>query len=264
MTRPTSRRVAPLRPPSPRRLRRHGRRWPWLFALVPVAAAGWWWQRDDGGDPVEAAPTPTVPGAVAFGAPTGERSTDARCFMIAIDESSSMATADQAGVRADAVRATSEFLAAYGVDGDRIGTTWFAETAATTDPGRAGAVVLGSAPTTLGAGTRIAEGLLSAQAGLDRSCAGAHQVIVLVSDGEASGPGEFTAAREAITTAAEVTTHLIAMNDNGAFDSSRTFWEDPALGVASIQTITTFDRDEVSRAVAAILSIETGQQVAAA
>lgn len=264
MTRPTSRRVAPLRPPSPRRLRRHGLRWPWLFALVPVAVAGWWWQRDDVGEPVEAAPTPTVPGAVAFGAPTGERSTDARCFMIAIDESSSMASADQTGVRADAVRATSEFLAAYGVDGDRIGTTWFAETAATTDPGRPDAVVLGAAPSTLGAGTRIAEGLLSAQAGLDRTCGDEQQVVVLVSDGEASGPGEFTAAADAITSATDVTTHLIAMNDNDAFESSRTFWEDPALGVASIQTITSFGRDEVARAVAAILSIETGQQVTAA
>lgn len=263
MTRPTSRRVAPLRPPSPRRLRRHGRRWPWLLALVPLAVAGWWWQRDDGGDPVAAAPQPTVPGAVGFGAPTGERATDARCFMIAIDESSSMASADQAGVRADAVRATSDFLAVHGLDGDRIGTTWFAEGAATTDPGPPDDVVLGAAPATLGAGTRIAEGLRSAQAGLDRTCDTAQQVIVLVSDGEASGPDEFAAARDAITTSPDVTVHLIAMNDNGAFESSRTFWEDPALGVASIRTITSFGRDEVARAVAAILSIETGQQVTA-
>ena len=61
----------------------------------------------------------------------------------------------------------------------------------------------------------------------------------------------------------DVTVHLIAMNDNGAFESSRAFWEDPALGVASIRTITSFGRDEVARAVAAILSIETGQQVTA-
>ena len=51
------------------------------------------------------------------------------------------------------------------------------------------------------------------------------------------------------------------MNGGGAFEPSRPFWEDPRLGLASIRTIDTFGRDEVATAVAAILAMETGQQV---
>ena len=68
-------------------------------------------------------PTSTL---VSFATPAGERTTDARCWMVVIDESASMSTADEFGTRADAVRAASEFLAAYGLDGERIGVTWFA------------------------------------------------------------------------------------------------------------------------------------------
>ncbi len=62
----------------------------------------------------------------------GERTTGARCWMVVIDESSSMSSADSLGTRADAVRATAEFLAAYGVAADRIGVTWFADDAEVT------------------------------------------------------------------------------------------------------------------------------------
>ncbi len=58
----------------------------------------------------------------------------ARCWMVVIDESASMSTADEPGTRADAVRAAGEFLAAYGLQDDRIGVTWFADRPAAEPP----------------------------------------------------------------------------------------------------------------------------------
>lgn len=198
---------------------------------------------------------------MAFGAPSGERTTGARCIVVAIDESTSMSSADRSGARADAVRATASFLATHGLDGDRLGTTWFAERASSTDPVPPQEAAPLDPPTTLGAGTSISAGLREAQRSLERGCGEATKVVVLVSDGEASGPGEFAAARNAVTSVDGVALHLIAMNEGGAFEPSRAFWEDPQLGLASIQTIDGFGRDEMAGAVAAILSMETGQAV---
>ncbi len=97
---------------------------------------------------------------------------------------------------------------------------------------------------------------------MDRTCGETQRVVVLVTDGEATSEAEFDATAATITgPGQDATFHLIAMNGGGAFEPSRPFWEDPRLGLASIRTIDTFGRDEVSTAVAAILAMETGQQV---
>ena len=111
-----------------------------MLALVPLAAgAGWWLNRERAPDAAVAlAPSPTSASTttlVGFTSPIGERTTGARCWMVVIDESSSMATADAMGTRADAVRAAADFLGAYGVDGDRIGATWFSDDAEVLAPG---------------------------------------------------------------------------------------------------------------------------------
>jgi hypothetical protein len=257
-----------LRPPSPRRLaRRHSRGW---LLLPVIAALGWWGATrlvDD--DPATAAvATSTTAGAptstlVAFADPVGERTTAARCWMVLIDESASMATSDQPGTRADAVRAAGEFLAAYGVDGDRIGVTWFADRPAAERP-RAAAVSAAApvAPRDLGSGTAISAAISAALDAMDAACGDTQRVVVLVSDGQATSDAEFAATTRAITgRGGDAAFHLIAMNGGDAFEAVRSFWEDPSLGVASIRVIDTFGSDEVAAAVAAILSAETGQEV---
>ena len=261
-----SRAAGPLRPPSPRRLARRHRRWPWLIALAALVAWGAVRLLDD--PPATAAvssstaavPTSTI---VSFAAPAGERTTAARCWMVVIDESASMSTADEPGTRADAVRAAGEFLAAYGLAGDRIGVTWFADQPAAEAPGDPTSVQgAPTPPAGLGSGTIISAGLTAALDAMDRTCGATQRVVVLVTDGQATSTAEFAATAATITGSGGGTTfHLIAMNGGGAFEPARSFWEDPALGLASIRTIDSFGRDEVAAAVAEILAMETGQAV---
>jgi len=264
----TSWRTAPRRPPSPRRLRRHGRRWPWLAALVPLAVAGGLWalrDRSPRAAVAVAAPPAATPSGVGFAAPDGVRTTGARCLMVMVDESSSMTSADAAGTRADAVTATARFLAAYGVDGDRVGATWFADAADVQAPVPAAtAATLDAGPgRRLGSGTEIGPALDATYTALAAGCGSARGAVVLVSDGAASGVADFAAVGDAIAAHPDVAVHLVAMNGGGAFEASRSFWENASLGIASVQTIDSFGSDEVAGAVAAILSAETGQQVVA-
>ena len=119
-----------------------------------------------------------------------------------------------------------------------------------------------TAPGGLGSGTIISDGLSAALGAMDRSCGDTQRVVVLVTDGQATSTTEFDATAATIIGRGESTSfHLIAMNGGGAFEPVRSFWEDPALGLTSIRTISTFGRDEVAAAVAAILAVETGQVV---
>ena len=258
--------VGTIRPPSPRRLRAARRRWP-LLLLVPVAAWGGLRLLDDDAPTEAAAPATTdvpVSTLVSFQAPTGERSTGERCWMVVVDESSSMSSADSLGTRADAVRATAEFLAAYGLDGDRIGETWFADDADVTPAVPTAQFVPSASKRELGSGTELAEALTAAVDEMASSCAGATPVLVLVSDGQASSQPDFDGIATLLTgRGVDVHVHLIAMNENLAFESSRPFWEDPAIGLDSITTVSGFGTDEIAAAVAGILSAETGQQVVA-
>jgi len=257
--------VGTLRPPSPRRLRPVRRRWPLPVIAIPLLA----WagvrladdsERTDALGPTSA-PESTL---VSFEAPVGERSTDARCWMVVIDESSSMSSADALGSRADAVRATAEFLAAYGLDGDRIGVTWFADTADVTAAVPSDSFAASATAPTVGSGTAISSALQSANDAMKASCDGAQPVIVLVTDGQAPTDAEFIATAAFLTgPARDVHVHLVAMNDNQAFEPARAFWEGPALGVDSITTVDSFGSDEVAGAIARILATETGQQVVA-
>jgi len=98
---------------------------------------------------------------------------------------------------------------------------------------------------------------------MEPSCGSAQRVIVLVSDGQAPDDAEFRAIGALITGAGRsVHLHLIAMNGGQAFEPARLFWEDSALGIDSITTVSSFGSDEVAAAVAGILTLETGQQVA--
>jgi Mg-chelatase subunit ChlD len=201
---------------------------------------------------------------VSFEAPVGERATGARCWMVVIDESSSMASADSLGTRADAVRATAEFLAAYGLDDDRIGETWFADDAAVAPAVPTADFVPSVAKHAVGSGTRIAAALQSTFDSMTQRCGGSQAVVVLVTDGQASSDPEFDEIKTFLTGAArDVHVHLVAMNGNQAFEPSRPFWEDAALGIDSITAIDSFGSDEVAAAVAGILTAETGQQVVA-
>ena len=258
--------VGTLRPPSPRRLRPARRSWP-LLLLVPVASWAGLRLLDDDSPTRAAAPTTTgapVSTLVSFQEPTGERSTGARCWMVVIDESSSMSSADSLGTRADAVRATAEFLAAHGLAGDRIGETWFADDADVTPAVPTAQFVPSVAKHDVGSGTMLANALTTTVDSMTSSCAGAKPVLVLVSDGQASSQPDFDAITTLLTgLARDVSVHLIAMNENQAFESARPYWEDPALGLQSITAVTGFGSDEIAAAVAGILSTETGQQVVA-
>jgi Mg-chelatase subunit ChlD len=239
-----------------------------LLALVPVAAWATVRLTDDPA-PTAALPASTTEAIpptstiVAFEAPTGERSTAARCWMVVIDESASMATADSTGTRADAVRATNEFLAVYGLDDDRIAVTWFADRADAGTPRPASASAAAPIPPIdLGGGTDIATALHAALDTVTRGCGTAEPVLILVSDGQANSQADFDATKALLADAApEVAVHLIAMNGGGAFEPVRSYWEDPALGLASIETIASFGSADVAGAVARILSLETGQQI---
>lgn len=262
--------VGTLRPPSPRRLRPVRRRWPLLLLAIPVAA---WTALRLTDDPslTEALATSTssssmpAPGStlVAFDAPIGTRLTEARCWMVVIDESASMASADEVGSRADAVRATRDFLDTYGLAGDRIGVTWFADTADVTAPGAVSdPTAIRTNPVSLGSRTNISSALASTLDSMDASCGAAQRVVILVSDGQASNDDEFRATADLITGAGRtVHVHLVAMNGNQAFEAARPFWDDPTLGIDSITTVSSFGSDEVAAAVAGILTLETGQQV---
>lgn len=258
--------VGTLRPPSPRRLRPARRRWP-LLLLVPIAAWVGLRLADDDSPTQAAAPTTTgapVSTLVSFQAPTGERSTAARCWMVAIDESSSMSSADSLGTRADAVRATAEFLAAHGLDGDRIGETWFADEAQVTPAVATADFAPSATKHDVGSGTELASALNATFDSMTSNCADAQQVLVLVSDGQAASQPDFDAITTFLTgRGRDVNVHLIAMNENQAFESARAFWEDPAIGLDSITTVSGFTGDEIAAAVARILSVETGQQVVA-
>ena len=130
--------------------------------------------------------------------------------MVVIDESSSMSSADSLGTRADAVRATAEFLAAYGLDGDRIG-----ETGSPTTPDVTAAVPTDRfAPSVakhdVGSGTELAEALNTTVDSMTASCDGAKPVIVLVSDGQASSQPDFDADRDLPHAAAGATSTSIS------------------------------------------------------
>jgi von Willebrand factor type A domain len=259
--------VGTLRPPSPRRLRPARRRWPLAVVAIPLLA---WlgWRLADDAEPSDAlGPSTTetpVSTLVSFQSPIGERSTGARCWMVVIDESSSMSDADQLGTRADAVRATAEFLAAYGLDGDRIGVTWFADTADVTAAVPTDSFAASGTAPPVGSGTLISSALDTANNTMKASCGEAQPVIVLVSDGLAPTDEEFAATAAFLTGAGrDVHVHLVAMNGNQAFEQARAFWEDPALGVDSITAVDSFGTDVVAGAIAAILTAETGQQVLA-
>jgi hypothetical protein len=260
------RHVGAIRPPSPRRLRPVHRRWP-LLLLVPVAVWGGVRLLDDDSPTEAAGPTTSeAPDStlVSFQDPTGERTTAARCWMVVIDESSSMSSADSLGTRADAVRATAEFLAAHGLDGDRIGETWFADDADVTPAVPTTRFVPSVVKHDVGSGTELAEALNATVDSMTASCEGAKPVIVLVSDGQATSQPDFDAIATLFTgRGREVNVHLIAMNENQAFEPARPFWEDPAIGLQSITTVSGFGSAEVAAAVAGILSVETGQQVVA-
>jgi von Willebrand factor type A domain len=258
------RRIRPLRPPAPRRIRRSRPLWPLLALLVPIAAIAAWRLVDDGG-PSAAAEREPADGAIAFDAPIGDRITGPRCLMVVVDESSSMTEADATGARADAVQAAADFLQAYGLPEDRIGTTWFADDADVVgpDPASTATAARAAESTALGSGTKIASALRSALAAMATGCGRAQPVLVLVSDGQASGPAQFELARDVIAGADGLDLHMIALDGNQAFDSVRSFWADPALGLDSIETISSFGRDEVAAAMAAILTLETGQRVEA-
>ena len=234
---------------------------------MPIAVWGVVRLLDDDSPTEAAGPTTSeapVSTLVSFQAPTGERTTGARCWMVVIDESSSMSSADSLGTRADAVRATAEFLAAYGLDGDRIGETWFADDAAVTAAVPTASFVPSVAKHDVGSGTELAEALNATFDSMTASCAGSKPVIVLVSDGQASSQPDFVGISTLLTgRGSDVNVHLIAMNENAAFESARPFWEDPANGLQSITTVTGFGSAEVAAAVAGILSAETGQQVVA-
>lgn len=250
----------PLRPPAPLRPDRR-RTWPLLALLAPLAAWGGWRAYD--ARHVAAAERPERPAAlVSFNEPIGARTTAARCWMVAIDDSGSMATADSAGTRGDAVLATAEFLAAYGLPDDRLGVTWFASQAEVTDPAPADTATPPAAPThQLGGGTNIAGALRTTFEAMDRACGDTARVAVLVSDGQASGSGEYDTIA-GLLAEHDVALHLVAMNEGGAFDSVRARWSE-AVPLRSVDPIDSFAGDDVAAAVAAILSIETGQQVTA-
>ncbi len=149
--------------------------------------------------------------------------------MVVIDESASMSTADEPGTRADAVRATGEFLNAYGLADDRIGVTWFADRSVAEAPSEPsttqGAPI---PPAGLGSGTIISAGLTEAIRAMDTTCQATQRVVVLVTDGQAESAAEFAATAAVITERGrDITFHLIAMNGGGAFEPARTFWEDP-------------------------------------
>lgn len=261
--------VGTLRPPSPRRLRLVRRRWPLLLLAAPVVAWVALRLTDESSPTVALSPTTSTAApdstVVAFDAPVGRRITDARCWMVVIDESSSMATADEVGARADAVRATGEFLEAYGLTDERIGVTWFADSADVTAPRAASDPISGPVDALgLGSGTNISNALAETFDAMERSCGSAQRVIVLVSDGQANDEASFGATADLIAGAGRsVHVHLVAMNGGQAFEQARAFWEDPALGIDSITAVDSFGSDEVAAAVAGILTLETGQQVAA-
>jgi hypothetical protein len=241
------------------------RRWP-LLLLAPAAVWAGLRAADDGGPSEAQAPpasAPPVSTLVAFQAPVGERTTGARCWMVVVDESSSMTEADSQGTRADAIRATAEFLTAYGVEGDRIGVTWFAERAEVTPAVPSGEFVVGASRLDVGSGTRIASALRDTVDSMAGACGTAQRVVVLVTDGQETSDPSFTELTQVLTgSSRDVHVHLVAMNGNQAFEPVRAFWQDSALGIDSITTVSTFGSDEVAAAVAGILTAETGQRVA--
>lgn len=255
----SGRRLArPQRPPAPRRPDRR-RVWPLLVLLAPLA--GWFGWRAYDDRRAEAAERPERPAAlVSFNEPSGARATAARCWMVAIDDSGSMASADSAGTRGDAVVATAEFLAAYGLDDDQLGVTWFASQSEVTDPMPADTAAPPAAPTgALGGGTNIAGALGATFEAMDRACGGTERVAVLVSDGQAAGSNEYATIAGLLDDHA-VALHLVAMNEDGAFEAVRGRWA-AEIPLRSVRTIDSFSGDDVAGAVAAILSLETGQEV---
>lgn len=260
--------ASPRRRPRPLSVGRRGSRLPWMLAAVlPVAAWFGWQQFGDDDGPTAAAsarpPTtaaPTGSEAVEFAAPTGDRSTGPRCSMVMIDESASMSQADAAGTRPAAVRAASDFFAAYGIDGDRIGVMWFADRTEVIDPAPPAELPM-AATADLGGGTQLAVAVDAALTSLAANCDGADPVLVIVSDGAASSSNDYTAMATALGNAPDVAVHLIAMNDNGAYSTAQPFWSEPSLGIVSIQPIDSFGSAEVGPAMANVLSTETGQTV---
>jgi hypothetical protein len=116
----------------------------------------------------------------------------------------------------------------------------------------------------VGSGTELTNALTATVDSMMSSCAGAKPVLVVVSDGQASSQPDFDGISALLTgPARDVNVHLIAMNENQAFESARAFWEDPTNGLDSIAAVTGFGSDEIAAAVAGILSAETGQQVVA-
>ena len=202
---------------------------------------------------------------LAFERPSGPRTTGPRCLMVLIDQSKSMADSDSQGMRADAVEAAAEFVAKYGLADDRIGVTWFADVPTVVTPLHTSiddATRLGADPPDVGDSTQMTPALDETRQAMASHCDGAQPVILLVTDGAAGDALAFAEVADRLREFdPEVHVHLIAMNGDDAYASSRTFWEDPTNGLDSIREIDQFGRDEVADAVADVLMIETGQRI---
>ena len=229
------------------------RRWPWIVALLAVLVGLGWYSVHHHAEAVEADSAPR-----SFAAPRGSRNTTARCFIVVIDESSSMAGSDPNHLRAGAINETVRFLRAYGLPGDELGGGWFADSTAFTDPSTVGSVTTDWSAPNVGGGTNMVAAVVEAEQKLGQCSA--QPVLLLVTDGQAD---DMTAVGNLIRgLSADTRVHLVAMNIDGGYDSIAQAWEDPALGIDSIERIDEVRPLAVAQAIAHILELETGQQIA--
>ena len=231
------------------------RRWPWLVALLALVLALGRYALERHSSVQAADRTPR-----SFTAPRGSRLTTARCIIVVIDESSSMTTSDPSGLRARAIDETVRFLVSFGLPGDEIGGGWFADTSSYADPVVVSKAASTWVPPNLGGSTNMTGALADVAPVLERCTA--QPVLLLVTDGQAD---DLEVVRQRIhALPPDVRIHLVAMNVDGGYVSVAPFWEDPSLGIDSVERIDEVRPVAVARAVADILERETGQQIGVA
>lgn len=233
-------------------------RWPWLLALLALLALVAW--RCAPREPATLGPVPP---------PTGQRTANVIDLCLAIDDSSSTGETDPANRRYQAARFLAGFLAQQSRPArpDRVCVVHFGGDAPeelalpltpVTDRAAIDAAI--ATPTDLGDTNFVAADERLAEL-LGSPLPGHHQVVITFTDGVPSSSGSsdsFDAISRSLDNLPRRSTHLIALDENGAFDSVRSEWE--SLGLGSIRELSGLQGNELEHAFAHIVVDELGMQ----
>lgn len=233
------------------------RRWPWLLLLlIPVALIS----RACDGRQGDLGPVP---------APEGQRIDEPIDLCLVVDDSTSTLDSDPDAVRYEAARFAADFLARQSVTArpDQVCVVHFGEdapfelTLPLTPVDRMGEIQAAIQVVTPLGGTNFVAAHERAAELLGPADAGRHRVVILFTDGvpsSGSGADPFAEISASLDGLPRYDTHLVALDQDGAFGDVADEWE--GMGLGSITRLSDIDGRRLEHAFARILVDELGME----